>query len=306
MKTKYYLSIFIFLLLFSCGDSTNKKKILSENTGRQDEIILVMDDIFWEGEVGELLRDIFEREISGLPQSEQFFNLVQINPSEFSRFFKTHKNIIFASIDLKDSYTKNKWAKAQIVMYLNCSSVDEGFRKSCNKAFNFINRKELENLKYAYEKGHNLKARKHIQYQFGIDLFLPTEYTISHKEDKVFISDFHSFNENQDLLKYILVYEFQPSGFNIQQEVLSLTDSILKKYILGSIDGSFVQIDHRMSVVESDGIYRGIWTLKNGFMGGPFVLKTKYIEDKIIISLGLVFYPNESKRKHVRTFEAIL
>jgi hypothetical protein len=61
-----------------------------------------------------------------------------------------------------------------------------------------------------------------------------------------------------------------------------------------------------MSVVESDGIYRGIWTLKNGFMGGPFVLKTKYIEDKIIISLGLVFYPNESKRKHVRTFEAIL
>ena len=107
MKTKDYFSIFIFIFLFSCGDSTNKKKILSENTGRQDEIILVMDDIYWEGEVGELLRDIFEREISGLPQSEQFFNLVQINPSEFSRFFRTHKNIIFASTDLKDSYTKN-------------------------------------------------------------------------------------------------------------------------------------------------------------------------------------------------------
>ena len=91
MRTKYYLSIFIFLFFFSCGDSTNKK-ILLENTGRQDEIILVMDDIYWEGEVGELLRDIFEREISGLPQSEQFFNLVQINPSEFSRFFRTHKN----------------------------------------------------------------------------------------------------------------------------------------------------------------------------------------------------------------------
>jgi len=306
MKTKYYFFIFTLLILFSCGKSGNKKKILAENTGLQNEIILVMEDKYWEGESGQLLRDIFEREISGLPQPEQFFNLVQINNSEFSRFFRTHKNIIFASTELTDSYIKNKWAKAQIVMYLNCSKVDDGFRKSCIKSFNFINRKELENIKYGYNKGHNKKARKHIKDNFGIDLLLPTEYTISNKEDNVFISDFHSFNENQDLLKYILVYDFKPTGFNIQQEVISVTDSILQQYILGSLDGSFVQIDHRMPVSESDGIYRGIWTLKNGFMGGPFVLKTQYIDDRIIISLGLVFYPNEKKRNHVRIFEAIL
>ena len=38
---------------------------------------------------------------------------------------------------------------------------------------------------------------------------------------------------------------------------------------------------------------------------GPFILKSRYIEDRFIISLGLVFYPNEKKRDYVRTFEAI-
>ena len=36
---------------------------------------------------------------------------------------------------------------------------------------------------------------------------------------------------------------------------------------------------------------------------GPFIMKSRYIEDRIIISLGLVFYPNEKKRDYVRTFE---
>ena len=35
----------------------------------------------------------------------------------------------------------------------------------------------------------------------------------------------------------------------------------------------------------------------------PFVLKSRYIEDRFIISLGLIFYPNEKKRDYVRTFE---
>ena len=57
------------------------------------------------GAIGDTLRKIFQLEIDGLPQAEAFFNLVQINPSEFSRFFKTHKNIMFIGKDYKDSYT---------------------------------------------------------------------------------------------------------------------------------------------------------------------------------------------------------
>ena len=43
--------------------------------------------------------------------NQKLFNLVQINTSEFSRFFRTHKNIMFVGSDYKDSYTKNKWGE---------------------------------------------------------------------------------------------------------------------------------------------------------------------------------------------------
>ena len=61
-----------------------------------------------------------------------------------------------------------------------------------------------------------------------------------------------------------------------------------------------------MPLIENNGVYRGLWILKNGFMGGPIIIKTRYIENKVVVSLGIVFNPNESKRDFVRTFEAIL
>ena len=306
MKVKKFLTFFLLITLFSCNESSTKK-ILTDSTGEQNEIILVIDDNVWEGAIGDTLRKIFQLEIDGLPQAEQFFNLVQINPSEFSRFFKTHKNIMFIGKDYKDSYTMNKWAKNQIVMYLNSTSNEHEFKKSCVKTFNFLYRKELENTRASYKMSHNTEARKHIKETFGINVFLPTEYYVSLKEKNIFISDFHSFNEKQDLLKYILIYDFFPDdNENIQKQIVYKIDSILKQKIKGSIEGTYVQIDKRMPITEINGLYRGMWTLENGFMAGPFIMKSRYIEDRIVISLGLVFHPNENKREYVRIFEAIL
>ena len=306
MKVKKLFTFFLLIFLLSCNENSTKK-ILAESTGEQNEIILVIDDSDWQGSIGDTLRKIFQLEIDGLPQAEQFFNLVQINPSEFSRFFKTHKNIMFVGKDYRDSYTMNKWAKNQIIMYLNSTSNELEFKKSCVKTFNFLYRKELENIRASYKMSHNTEARKHIKEAFGINVFLPTEYYVSLKEKNIFISDFHSFNEKQDLLKYILIYDFLPDdNKNIQTQIVNKTDSILKQKIKGSIEGTYVQIDKRMPLTEINGLYRGMWTLENGFMAGPFIMKSRYIEDRIVISLGLVFYPNENKRKYIRTFEAIL
>ena len=92
------------------------------------------------------------------------------------------------------------------MIYLDCSDFDQ-FTESCEKAFNYIDKKELENIKFNYKQGHNKKATKWIKDNFSIDLFVPTEYTISLKEKDILIADFHSYNEHQDLLKYIIVVD---------------------------------------------------------------------------------------------------
>ena len=311
MKANITTLFLLITIMVSCNRSQNKT--LPENTGNHKEIILVIEDKLWEGKKGEILREIFEKEIAGLLQSEKIFNLIQLNPKEFTRFFQTHKNIMVVSSDVKDSYSKDKWANGQTVFYLHSDSKEIDFIKSCNKTCSFLNRKELENIKYNYEKSHYKKARLYIKEEFGFELFLPTEYTVSLKKEGLFISDFQSSNEKQDLLKYIIVYEFEPADYDLQEEIMSRTDSILKQYFKGKgAEGSYVQIDNRyFPPIEDNGIYRGSWRIENEFMGGPvmggpIIIKFRYIEDKVVVSLGIVFHPNENKRDFVRTFEAIL
>ena len=307
MKANITTLFLLITILVSCNRSGNQNKTLPANTGNQKEIILVIEDKLWEGKKGETLREIFEKEIAGLPQSEKLFNLIQLNPKEFTRFFQTHKNIMVVSSDVKDSYSKDKWANGQTVFYLHSDSKEIDFIKSCNKTCGFLNRKELEEIKNSYEEGHNKDARLDIKEQFGFELFLPTEYTVSLKKEGLLKLYFHSYNEKQDLQKWIVVYEFQPTNWDLQEEIITRTDSVLKQYVEGVIEGSYIQIDSRFSLIEDNGIYRGLWKMKKGaIMGGPIILRSRNIDDKVVVSLGIVFNPNENKRDFVRTFEAIL
>ena len=124
-------------VFFSCNNN-GESKIKLENTGNYHEIILVINDQIWEGKTGDILKEIFEKEIEGMPQSEQLFDLIQINESEFSRIFKTYENIIFFSDEIKDSYIKNKWAKNQTVIYLSYNLQEEELKRNCIKALNFF------------------------------------------------------------------------------------------------------------------------------------------------------------------------
>ena len=299
MKANITILFLLVTILFSCNKSREQKKRLKKN-----EVILVMEDQLWKGERGLILREIFEKEIYALYPPVKLFTLEQKTQEEFSRLNQTHKNILFVSSEVKDSHIKNKWAQNQIVMYLNSDSDEINFRKSCRETLSFLNQNELENTKHDCEKNHNKEARLYIKDQFGVELFLPKEYRWVQKKDGLFFADFKMSSTKIDLLKYIIVHEFEPINYDLQEEIISRTDSILKH--IPTNEGSYVQIHNKVPLIEDNGIYRGRWILKNGFMGGPIIIKTRFIEDKVIVSIGIVFYPNESNRDYVRTFEAIL
>ena len=299
MKYFYLLPFVIFL-------SCNSEKILRENTGSDEEIILVIADDLWESEVGNILRGTFSKELTGLPQSEKLFKLIQINSSEFTRFFETNKNIIFVSQNLENTFIRDKWSKEQLVFYLNWNGDVKEFKKNCIIAKDEFYKNEIENIFQNQLQTHHTSASEFINSEFDLDIYIPTEYTVSAKENNLFISDFHKFSEQEDLLKYIVIFQYVSQSDNIQSEIFFKTDSILQQYIKGGKENSFVQIDKRIPVEEKDGIYRGLWKLENGFMGGPFLMKVRYKKDKIVISIGFVFAANKNKRNFIKTFEALL
>ena len=303
-KTKFMRYLFLLYIVFNF--SCNTEKVLPENTGSDQEIILVIDDNLWESEVGKIIKNSFSKEIKGLPQSEFLFKLIQINNSEFNRFFKTNKNIIFVSDNKGNTFARNKWAKYQLVFNLSWSGKITEFQDNCERAKDEFYNNEINNILANYKSTHNISATKFIKSEFDLRIYIPTEYDIPKKENSLFIADFHKFSEKEDLIKKIIIFEFIPKSFNIQTEIIQKTDSILKLYILGSKEDSYIQIDKRIPIEENNGIYRGLWNLKEAYMGGPFLMKVRYKKEKIVISLGIVFAANQKKRDFIKIFEAIL
>lgn len=118
---------------------------LPSMSGKSGDMILIMDSVQWNGEVGEQLRDMFRAEVPGLPREEPLFNLIYVHPRKGYTLLTQIRNLVFVfTLDqqtagskiLKESFSeetlerirtdssfflvtiKNEYSRGQEVMYL--------------------------------------------------------------------------------------------------------------------------------------------------------------------------------------------
>ena len=72
------------------------------------------------------------------------------------------------------------------------------------------------------------------------------------------------------------------------------------------------RVDQLFNIREHNGNYasemRGLWRLKNDFMGGPYVSLAvlDVVNQRVIVAFGYVYAPNKDKRNYLRQVEAML
>mgnify|MGYP001190701477 CR=1 FL=1 len=294
---------FFFILGFfiSCVDGN---KTLPSSTGKNSEIIFVVDDLLWQNSVDNLVKGIFEEPIHGVGQNERMFELVQINHHEFKSIFQTHRNIVIISKTAKTSSEINKWASPQFVAQLNWEGNIEKLKNELVQLRRAFFLKEVRLLRDQLSRESNKKAENTRASNFGADLIIPKEYQILNNDSILFWAHYNP--AKSDEIKNILTFSFLPTQTNFQIELLHKTDSFFSKYLKGEKEGSYVRIEPEYIPYYSENTYRGLWKLENGFMGGPFLIKSYFVQDKIIVNIGLVFAPQSRKRRYIKEFEAIL
>ena len=124
MKTPlFHLFMILSFCVSSCKQSssqdlkpTKSRSILPPNTGNISEIVIVIPDDLWSGDVGQALKEIFQANVLGIPQQEAMFDVFAINPNQFSSIFKSHKNILWLSIADTTEINKqmDNWSKDQL------------------------------------------------------------------------------------------------------------------------------------------------------------------------------------------------
>jgi hypothetical protein len=317
---KFLIIISILLFCLSCKD---KKTFLPKVTGASGEVLVIMTDWQWKGNPGVELARVLNSTYPGLPQEERMFDIIRIRPNSFSNLYKQYRNIILVKIDErftkgKISVSKNRWASTQLVLTLLASS-DAALTKligdNNSKIKSIINKAERERIIALYKAIPDRHVNDILLQKHNIRLAIPKSYTLN-----VDSTDFTWLScEQSDIIQGILIYQYKSSdtGINSEQDLIVKRDQFLKKYVYGSVDGSYMATEKiyppifKAYYLENQITYelRGLWRLENGIaMGGPFVSITEYDKsNKRFITLeGFVYAPAHKKREYLRKVEAII
>ena len=288
-------------ILFACSDYTGT---LPDSVGRGSEIIIVVSDDLWDFGLDTLVQNTLATPLDGVGKKEVLFKPIQVNPSEFNSILKKHQNIVIINTGVKNSNQKNKWSNNQLVIQLNFGNNIHDIYNDLVKIRQAFVVKELKYIKKKLSKFSQNQYEDAIFNNFGVNIILPREYEVIFNTDSIFWATYNP--DNSDEIKNVLIYSFIPGSKNIQAEVLSKTDSVFASMLFGEQEGSYVRIEPLYLPYYSNNTYRGLWRLENGFMGGVFIIKTYFVDDRIVVNIGLVFAPNNRKRNYIKEFESIL
>ncbi|MGY0391252.1 DUF4837 family protein [Bizionia sp. KMM 8389] len=317
---KFLLVLVSFLLVTACNDGkSSNTRILSESSGKINNLSVVIDNDLWDGSVGESIRNILAAPVHGLPQDEPLFILSQIPPTVFTGFARNSRIVL--KIEKSDSsnvkIANNVFARPQRVVVVSGKNAEAISKQITDNAGQIVTALKNEEIK---EQQRRIKLSLHenntIQEKLGIAINFPSAYRIATEDDKFYWIRKDITTGTTNILLYELPYNRVTDTDSLVGEIIKIRDSIGQKHIPGPLDGSFMitedaytpflaktTIDDKLAFET-----RGIWDVKNAFMSGPFV--NYVIDDKannrLLVVEGFAFAPSVSKRDYMFELEAII
>lgn len=309
-----------FAAFVSCDDggTTMHKNI----TGKAGELVVVMSNESWNSEPGKVVRQTLAQEHLALPQDEPLFDLVKVPRGGFKSIFKSTRNIIQTQISptvdsAKVTFKDDVWAYPQatvIVQAKNSEEFVEVFNENKNRIMSYFVQAERERLSMNYSKYYEKGVFNVLSEELGITMKVSPGFQIAEqKEDFIWLR-----YETPEISQGIVLYTFpyvSDSAFT-KNYLMKMRDSVLRENVPGPSEGSYMATERRVDQVfnirEHNRNYasemRGLWRLKNDFMGGPYVSLAvlDVVNQRVIVGYGYVYAPNKDKRNYLRQIEAML
>ena len=310
--------LFAVILLFSCGNAEDKRYV-SPSSGDINSVVVVVDNLLWDNNVGDAIRDVLAASVEGLSKDEPQFSMSQMPTAVFSGVAKNNRTVlkIEKGKDAATQIIKDAHARPQTLVVVSGQSNAEIIDQINTNAVKIVNAfKTTEITERQRRTSKSLFNDKPLKEKLGLSLKFPTAYRIAKSEDDFFWIRRDIKQGNVDLL----VYEIPLSSIRKRDstviDIIRVRDSIGKIHIEGALEGSYMATEPAFTptingvIVDNKPAFetRGIWDLKNAFMSGPFI--NYAIEDKVnnryIIAEGYVFAPSIAKRDYVFELESII
>lgn len=340
LKGKLYFAIFcLFLILFQgCGSENNDKeamqRLLPNSQGGFSDIVVVVENQYWENGISESIKNIFQTKVPGLYQGEPEFDVTNVSPKGFTNLFKTQRHILEIKIIENAMKTgvfepANKYAKDQKYIKIIASNVSEAenlLYYKVNDLYNHFNINRYKALHQQLYENRNPKLINELKDKHNLTLEIPIGY-VKVKDTTGFV---YYSKQAKGMCESGLKTEcYYQTGFFVhyfpyksqdvfsKENILAIRDSLTKIYLLGpdKKEKTYMEYEKSFPPVFIDdainGAYcassKGWWNMVNATMGGPFV-NLMFLDkenNRVIMIDGYAFAPNFKKRNFIKELEAI-
>ncbi len=324
MKTTALIRLFVpALVFFSVLSCRDQKPPVSNFSGSLNEVLVIMDKNDWNGAAGDTVKAWFRQEQPGLPQPEPVLDMINLPRSSFEGNIKAYRNILYTEISpsVKEpvfEFKESPWIQSQ--KYFRIVAPD---KESFIREFNahkeemlrvFLKAEQDRQIAY-YKRKPDPKIAAFLKEKYKLDCYVPSGYNINKDlKDFAWIS-----RETKVDSRGLVVIERKFEGMEQfrYQRIIDTVNAVLRRNIPGPLNGSYMAIDTVTPLVMKTYNYdedhyavmvRGLWTVVNDFMGGPFVLNVVLDKknDRVVYMMGYVYAPDDKKRNMMRQVEAIL
>ena len=318
------LIFFISLINTSCEDNPNER-LRASSTGRFNELIVVIPQKDWDGDIGMALKEVVSQEVLGLPQPEPQFSVIQIEPKTYEGLIKRTRNILKVALGETNTFQIEKDVESSPQIIITIIGTD---------AENLIQliEKNAENLIDAYKKSdlaalRNDPAHPTIKYE-KINFFQKQKIQFNIPDNFKLVDDSDQFlwyrnetynpgidiNGSMNIIAYTLPLDY--SFEKVKDSIASIRDKVGKQNIPGPHEGMYMITEAAYTPHVFDSNISGLkayktlgkWEIKDAFMAGPFISYTVHdaANKRLVVVEGFVYAPSVNKRDYMFELEAII
>ena len=328
MKNLFCL-LALVIFISSCSDDSDgkKKRVLVASKGLPSELLLVVDKPLWESDVKDTINSIIEAQVPGLMQAEKMFRVTRVFSKDYAPTHTTFHSQLFVKVDKTldkplMGTRRNEYAKPQVELVVAAPSV-EALRQYLSLNGERIKeiladaqidmRVELLRKKYSKKVSDDLKE------VLGMTVRAPEHMKATKKGENFLWGGTNLLEKDLNLVVY--TYDWHGEDIADVKHFASKRDSVMERNIPGAHEGQWMQTVREKErnsplvssktreiggrqVIESC----GLWQMRNGALGGPFVSISRIdtMAGKVIVGEGFVYSPSSDKRDLVRQMEATL
>jgi hypothetical protein len=270
------LFLFVLLLLTACSQESRKQFTATPNAyGPRNQLVVVMDDEAWQGDIGDTIRYYYGSAYPILPQPEPIFDLTHFTPQEVLEdpLRKQLRHLLFvANIEDADSPTtrmvtkdlgeekmraarednnasttvaKDRWAKNQLLIYVYADG-KETVKDQIIKTFPAAKKRLMESNAIrirdnTYVSGENQTIMETMRQELGVQMRIPKPYIVAYNKDNtLWLRDETPVSSSNIMIhKRPYTSQSQLSRAGIK----SIQDSLGKKLVSTDIDGTYMRIN---------------------------------------------------------------